>query len=134
MADQEKDWVRTQFGNNAENYRDEVLFAAGADLVEMVRAVDLSGCLGSGAGHTASAFVPRVAECIGCDLTQEMVAVAEGLARQRGTRNVSFEVGDAEYPHLPICGASFFGISLGKISHTRCKGSSGWSTPAWSSN
>ena len=106
----EKHRVQTQFGQNARHYRDEPLFAAGNDLQIMVekarpgkngRLLDV----GTGAGHTALAFAPYVSQCIGLDLTKEMVDNATQLAQERRIENVTFVQGDAEA--LPFPNGSF---------------------------
>jgi SAM-dependent methyltransferase len=66
----------------------------------MLEAADLRGDeraldVGSGAGHTALAFAPLVAEVVALDLTQEMLAQARALAAERGLANLRFEIGDA---------------------------------------
>ncbi|UOF90041.1 class I SAM-dependent methyltransferase [Fodinisporobacter ferrooxydans] len=101
MKNSMKDAVRKQFQNNAGDYRDEPLFAAGEDLRYMVESVVLSGTervldIGTGAGHTALAFSPFVKKSIGIDLTEEMVEVAAKFAKDRGVKNIEFCVGDAE--------------------------------------
>lgn len=110
MHMKEKESVRRQFSRNAKDYRDEPLFAEGFELAQMVRSVAVNGTervldVGSGAGHTALAFAPYVSECIGCDLTMEMVEVATTYAREQGAQNVVFQIGDAE--DLPFPDASF---------------------------
>jgi SAM-dependent methyltransferase len=54
-----------------------------------------------GAGHTALAFAPRVAEVVGVDLTLAMLTQARRLAAERGLTNVTFERGDVEQLHFP---------------------------------
>ncbi|WDM03104.1 methyltransferase domain-containing protein [Alicyclobacillus cycloheptanicus] len=76
----------------------------------MVASVGLTGReelldIGTAAGHTALAFAPHVARCVGCDLTEAMVELAAQFAAEQGVQNVSFCVGDAE--HLPFEDASF---------------------------
>jgi ubiquinone/menaquinone biosynthesis C-methylase UbiE len=102
--------VKQQFSKNAKEYRDERLFAEGEDLHEMVNTVSLKGTekvldIATGAGHTALAFAPHVSECIAIDLTKEMVVTASELARDRGVKNVQFQIGDAE--KLPFPDGSF---------------------------
>lgn len=109
MADAERS-VQKQFAKNPEKYRDERLFSSGTDLKQMIDALPLTGRekvldIGSGAGHTALAFAPFVKQCIGLDLTEDMVRVATDLARDRRAENVSFRQGNAE--QLPFQDASF---------------------------
>jgi SAM-dependent methyltransferase len=51
--------------------------------------------IGTGTGHTALAFAPRVAHVTGIDLTEAMLDQARRLAAEQGAGNVSFERGDA---------------------------------------
>lgn len=102
--------IREQFGAAANAYATSAVHASGPDLAAMVRIAALAGTeevldMGSGAGHCALAFAPHVTRVRGIDVTPEMVAVANGLARQRGLTNVSFEHGDVE--RLPFEDAVF---------------------------
>ena len=110
MENEAKNAVRSQFSQNAADYRDEALFANGDDLRYMVQSVRISGServldVGSGAGHTAFAFAPFVEQCLGLDLTEAMVNVAKAFAKDHGIQNVDFMTGDAE--HLPLPDESF---------------------------
>jgi ubiquinone/menaquinone biosynthesis C-methylase UbiE/enamine deaminase RidA (YjgF/YER057c/UK114 family) len=98
------------FGANAAAYATSRTHAQGASLgrlIELVqpqahwRALDIA----TGAGHTALAFAPHVAEIIATDVTPEMLAQAARLAAQRGLANVSTEIADAE--HLPFSAGEF---------------------------
>jgi SAM-dependent methyltransferase len=51
---------------------------------------------GCGAGHTALAFAPRVAEVVALDLTEAMLAQGRKLAKQRDLTNIMFQRGDVE--------------------------------------
>jgi len=102
--------VRQQFGQSATDYRDEPLFAEGSDLNWMVESMEFSGAerlldIGTGAGHTCLAFAPLLAECVGLDVTPEMVQVATGLAADKGMTNVRFLQAEAE--HLPFADDTF---------------------------
>lgn len=104
MADH-REAVQRQFGPSAIDYRDEALFAEGVDLNLMVNAIQLNGDesvldVGSGAGHTALAFAPFVRDCLGVDVTAEMVQIATAAAKQQALSNVHFLQGDAE--NLPF--------------------------------
>lgn len=106
MQDANHRRVVAQFGERAEKYRDERLFAEGEDLAWLVEAAALQGRervldVGTGAGHTALALAPGAGSCTGIDLTEPMVRVAEGLARARGVENVTFAVGAAEQLPFP---------------------------------
>lgn len=105
-----KESVQNQFGAVASNYATSTVHVGGPDLTAMLAAIPLRGDervldAGCGAGHTAMAFAPRVAEVVGCDLTIAMLAQAKRLAAERGLANVAFERGDVE--RLPYPDASF---------------------------
>jgi ubiquinone/menaquinone biosynthesis C-methylase UbiE len=102
--------VQQQFGANAANYATSAVHAKGASLgrlVELVapqtswRALDVA----TGAGHTAAAFAPHVASVVASDLTDEMLAEAGKLAREKGYANMTTAKADAEA--LPFPDASF---------------------------
>lgn len=105
-----KDSIRRQFGDVAAQYATSPIHASGPDLEAMLAAVPLTGGerlldAGCGAGHTALAFAPRVAEVVAVDLTEPMLAQARRLAAGRGLTNVTFQQGDIE--DLPFPDASF---------------------------
>ena len=105
-----KESVEKQFGPVAANYAASAVHAGGPDLAAMLGAVDLSGAervldAGSGAGHTALAFAPKVAEVVALDLAEAMLAQGRRLARERGLSNITFQRGDVE--RLPFPDASF---------------------------
>jgi ubiquinone/menaquinone biosynthesis C-methylase UbiE len=105
-----KESVQNQFGPVAANYASSAVHAGGPDLAAMLGAVALTGAerlldAGCGPGHTALAFAPRVAEAVGVDLTEAMLAQGRKLARDRGLANVTFQRGDVE--RLPFPDASF---------------------------
>jgi len=94
------DAIRRQFGAAASRYRVSSYHHASPDLAALLEAAELRGServldLGTGTGHTALAFAPRVAEVVGLDLTAEMLEQARALAGERGCANVRFELGDA---------------------------------------
>lgn len=102
--------VQSQFGNVAENYSTSKVHASGADLTLMVAQSGLTSSArvldaGCGAGHTALAFAPHVAEVIAYDLTPAMLEQVEALAVARNISNVSTQLGDVEA--LPFDDNSF---------------------------
>lgn len=102
--------IQSQFGPVAANYATSAVHVAGPDLTAMLAAAAPGGTervldAGSGAGHTALAFAPHVAEVVAVDLTEAMVAQGRGLARQRGLANITFQRADVE--RLPFPDASF---------------------------
>lgn len=110
VADDSKERVRRQFAATAAAYVTSVAHAAGDDLqlvVELAqprpddRALDIA----TGGGHTALALAPLVAVVTATDLTPEMLAAAQQLARERSVTNVTFEPADAE--RLPFPDTAF---------------------------
>jgi ubiquinone/menaquinone biosynthesis C-methylase UbiE len=109
-AEASKSLVQRQFGANAANYATSKVHAKGASLARLVelvapqpgwRALDVA----TGAGHTAAIFAPHVASVIASDLTDEMIAQAAKLAREKSLSNMSTAKADAEA--LPFPDASF---------------------------
>jgi ubiquinone/menaquinone biosynthesis C-methylase UbiE len=105
-----KELVQRQFGAHAAAYGTSIVHAKGASLkrlVELVapqpdwQALDIA----TGAGHTAAAFAPYVAHVIASDLTEEMLAQAQALARRQGHANMETARADAEA--LPFPAAQF---------------------------
>ncbi|MCG8584141.1 MAG: class I SAM-dependent methyltransferase [Pirellulales bacterium] len=108
--DELKAKVQSQFGASTEHYATSDVHARGESLgvlLEMVapesqwRALDVA----TGAGHTALAIAPHVANVCATDLTPGMVATVERLAAERGIENLESRVADAEA--LPFDDASF---------------------------
>lgn len=105
-----KTMVRDQFSAAAFNYSVSAVHAQGPDLARMVAAGAATGRervldAGSGAGHTALAFAPHVAQVVAVDLSQAMLAQGARLAVERGLTNVDFRLGDVE--HLPFADGEF---------------------------
>lgn len=100
MADV-KEAIQKQFGNVAFNYSTSVVHASGEDLNHMLRIAGVTGNevildAGCGAGHTALAFAPYVAEVVAYDLTSAMLSQVERLAQERGIGNIRVWLGDVE--------------------------------------
>jgi ubiquinone/menaquinone biosynthesis C-methylase UbiE len=98
--------VERQFAAVAANYASHPVMASGPELGRMVELGVRSGTervldLGCGAGHTALAFAPRVAEVVAVDLVEAMLAEGRRLAGERGIGNVDFRLGDVERLDLP---------------------------------
>ncbi len=112
--------ARRNFGNAAADYASNSYHAAGPDLRMLDEAANLSGdervldC-GTGAGHTALLLAPRAREVVGVDITEEMLAEARALAKQRGLANVTFEAADA--CALPYESGSFDVVSNRQSAH-----------------
>jgi ubiquinone/menaquinone biosynthesis C-methylase UbiE len=99
--DDVKDSVQRQFAPVAANYATSAVHVGGPDLTAMLNAAALRGDervldAGCGAGHTALAFAPRVAEVVALDLTEAMLAQGRKLAQQRDLTNITFKRGDVE--------------------------------------
>lgn len=108
--DNVQEFVQKQFGSVAENYRTSTVHASGEDIAQMVTAANLTGServldAGCGAGHTALAFAPHVAEVVAYDLTPTMLEQVQHLASERGMQNVITREGDVE--QLPFADGEF---------------------------
>ena len=93
--------VQGQFQHAAENYRTSTVHSAGEDLDmirQLVSAYNPQRVLdaGCGAGHTAVAVAPYAGEVIAFDLTPNMLAQVEVLAREKSLENISVRQGDVE--------------------------------------
>ncbi len=102
--------VQQQFDRVAANYRTSTVHAQGEEFARMVALADLTGSewvldAGCGAGHTAMAFAPHVAQVIALDFTPSMLAQVQRLAAERGSANVETRLGDVE--SLPFADGSF---------------------------
>lgn len=105
-----KDAVQQQFGSVAINYSTSPVHTAGEDLNRMIQAACLTGKehvldAGCGAGHTALALAPHVAQVVAYDLTPAMLDQVERLAGKKQIKNVKVKQGDVEC--LPFENASF---------------------------
>ncbi len=69
----------------------------------------------TGTGHTAFALAPHVVRVVGTDLTPEMLAEGEKLARARGISNVRFCLADAHA--LPFADGTFHLITCRRAAH-----------------
>ena len=108
--DTHKQLVQARFGPNAAEYAVSTNHAKGnslARLVELARpqahwhVLDVA----TGAGHTALALAPHVAEVVASDLTPQMLDAASQLACERGVTNLRTQLADAEA--LPFEASSF---------------------------
>lgn len=102
--------VNQQFSPVAAHYSASPIHAAGPDLAEMLQAAQLSGHervldAGCGPGHTALYFAGHVAQVVGVDLSEAMLAQGGRLAGERGIHNVEFRRADVE--GLPFPDGSF---------------------------
>jgi ubiquinone/menaquinone biosynthesis C-methylase UbiE len=104
------DKARAQFSATAEQYVRSPRHASGDDLARLVELGALRGDervldIATGAGHTALAFAPHVANVVASDLTPRMLELAAELAAERKVKNVTFVLAQAEA--LPFEAESF---------------------------
>lgn len=101
-----EDAARSVFGERADFYVTSPIHTEAAVLDRVVelarpepgwRVLDI----GTGAGHTALALAPLVAEVVAQDLTPEMLDRARELGAQRGVVNVRFVEGDVHHLDFP---------------------------------
>ncbi len=105
-----KSLVERQFGPSAGHYATCEVHASGESLSRIValanpqpswRVLDVA----TGAGHTAAAFAPHVAEVIASDITEEMLEASRQLATERGLTNLT--TARAEAASLPFENETF---------------------------
>ncbi|KAF3996427.1 class I SAM-dependent methyltransferase [Glaciimonas immobilis] len=102
--------VTEQFGSTAAAYLTSSVHAEGADLQDIAdyakkfhAAVALD--VGCGGGHVSFALAPHVAKVIAYDLSDEMLCVVDGAAKERGLTNLEVQQGSAD--QLPFADATF---------------------------
>jgi SAM-dependent methyltransferase len=98
--------IRRQFGAAARRYAQSSYHSRSPDLAALLALAAPAGRervldLGTGTGHTALAFAARVAEVVGVDLTEPMLAEARALGRAQGAANARFVLGDAMALEFP---------------------------------
>jgi len=104
------DRVSSQFGPVAANYATSVGHADQVALAKLVKLVkpskdDSMLDIATGAGNTALAFAPHVANVVAFDLTQQMLEVAAKRAIEQGVENLTTKQGQAE--SLPFDDGAF---------------------------
>ena len=92
--------VKRFFSEHAQDYSKSQSHAQGADLDALIRALkpkksEVALDVATGTGFTAVALAGLVGHVTGIDVTDEMLAQAGRLARERGCTNIRFELGDA---------------------------------------
>jgi ubiquinone/menaquinone biosynthesis C-methylase UbiE len=110
MAEDIKAIVRAQFGDAAEAYAVSTIHAKGESLALLVEFIQPQPSwhmldVGTGAGHTAIRFAPRVKDVVATDLTEAMVDKAAELAARQNLKNMKTKIADAE--NLPFDDAAF---------------------------
>lgn len=108
MTGAHDDRVREQFRLQAGTFTDTGFATSGLDWIvdqldprEGEQALDVA----CGAGHLGRALAPRLGHVSAIDLTPEMLAQGDRLARDEGLRNITFARGDATA--LPWLDAQF---------------------------
>lgn len=112
--------VRRQFGAASAAYVESPVHRSGADLEAMLRRADPAPDarvldVGTGAGHTALAFAPHVAEVVAFDLTPAMLERVREAAASRGLANLRTQRGDAAA--LPFPAAAFDVVTCRLCAH-----------------
>ncbi len=115
-----KSLVERQFGPSAMHYANCEVHASGESLARLValtnpqpswRVLDVA----TGAGHTAAAFAPHVAEVIASDITEEMLEASAQLAAERGLKNMT--TANAEAASLPFDDETFDVVTCRLAAH-----------------
>ncbi|MGD8858033.1 MAG: class I SAM-dependent methyltransferase [Chloroflexota bacterium] len=101
--------VQEQFGASAEAYATSEIHARGTSLGRLVVLTEPKPDwtvldVATGAGHTAVAFAPHVAQVIASDITMRMLELTAKMARDKGLSNVAPAGADAE--QLPFSDSS----------------------------
>jgi ubiquinone/menaquinone biosynthesis C-methylase UbiE len=112
--------VAAQFGAAANAYTVSLTHSDAAALervVELARPkpTDMALDIATGAGHTALALAPHVAQVVAYDLTEPMLAETARNAAARGLSNVTTRQGTAE--SLPFPDASFNIVAVRQAPH-----------------
>jgi len=102
--------VREEFTRQADAYASAPVITDAERLARLVGAADPGPDdraleIATGPGYVAMALAERCREVIGLDLTAAPIAIAERTSRERGLRNVRFEVGEAD--NLPYDDGAF---------------------------
>lgn len=112
--------VERQFGPHAADYARSQVHAKGESLARLVALAQPRGHwrvldVATGAGHTALAFAPHVAEVVASDITEEMLAETSRGAATKGCANVT--TARAHATLLPFADASFDAVVCRLAAH-----------------
>jgi len=112
--------VQSQFGAAAAAYTSSIGHSSSpklAQVVELARAnaTDRALDVATGAGHTALALAPHVAQVVAYDLTREMLDETARNAAARGLSNVTLRQGAAE--SMPFADGEFDIVTVRQAPH-----------------
>lgn len=112
--------VQSQFGAAAAAYTTSVGHSSSPKLAQVVelartRPTDRALDVATGAGHTALALAPQVAEVVAYDLTREMLDETARNAAARGLANVTLRQGAAE--SMPFADSEFDIVTVRQAPH-----------------
>ncbi len=102
---QHKDLIREEFTRQADEYAASPVIRDLEHIERLLNAIHPRPEarvleVATGPGHVAMAFAKIAREVVGVDLTEAPLKIAERMRDERGLKNVSFRIGDAE--HLPF--------------------------------
>jgi ubiquinone/menaquinone biosynthesis C-methylase UbiE len=108
------------FSKHAEDYAKSDSHAHGSDLARLIellepRREDIALDVATGTGFTAIELAGKVRRVVATDITREMLAQAELLAKERGISNISFE--KAEAGDLPYVDYTFDIVTTRRAAH-----------------
>jgi SAM-dependent methyltransferase len=110
---------RESFAPVAEKYLTSAAHAKPDELAQLVQRIEPIGGtildIGTGAGHFAYAFSPRVDRVIAVDVTQEMLDIVAREAQSRGLSNIETHLSSAE--NLGFVDASIDGVACRLAAH-----------------
>jgi ubiquinone/menaquinone biosynthesis C-methylase UbiE len=119
MSSNEPTNPKDSFAPVAEKYLTSAAHAKPDALNALVARIEPTGGLvldiGTGAGHTAYAFAPKVDRLVAVDITQEMLDIVAREAKSRGFTNVFTELAPAE--KLPIKDGTASGVVTRLAAH-----------------
>ena len=112
--------AREVFGGRAAFYTTSAIHTDPQVLARVVELAAPGGDMAAldvatGTGHTAFALAPRVARVVGTDLTPQMLAEGERLARERRVPHVRFCLADAHA--LPFDAGAFHVVTCRRAAH-----------------